>query len=303
MQCPFAFSLVLGTVGRTDELGRMFDSLCRQTYRNFEVILVDQNPGGELDEVRSLFDGQVSIRHVRALRGLSRARNVGLRYATGDVIAFPDDDCWYPPDLLERVAAQLDRYPSWSGVTGRAIIPNGEPSNGRWDPQPGFLNRGNVWRRAISFSMFFRRAAMQHCRFDESLGVGAGTPWGAGEETDFLLQLLRNGAKIHYDPNLAVYHPEWGKGPYTEAVRTKARSYGRGIGRVLRKHEYPLAQVGYHLLRPLGGSVLSLAAWRHEKARYHWAIFAGRTAGWLSSDPPAPKCGSVPSSEEDPLAG
>lgn len=302
MQSSLAFSLVIGTVGRTDELGRMLDSLCRQTHRNFEVILVDQNPGGELDEVRSRYEAEMPIRHVRALRGLSRARNIGLRYASGDVVAFPDDDCWYPPDLLERVASQLDRQAEWSGVTGRATIASGESSNGRWDRQPGLVSRANVWRRAISFSMFFRRPAIRDCRFDESLGVGAGTPWGAGEETDFLLQLLANGAQIHYDPTLAVYHPEWGKGPYTSPIRTKARSYGRGIGRVLRKHGFPLSQVGYQLVRPLGGSVLSWAAWRPDKARYHWAIFAGRAAGWLSSEPPVPTCNSVPT-EEDPLAG
>ncbi len=302
MQSPLQFSLVLGTVGRTDELGRMLDSLCRQTHRNFEVILVDQNPGPELDDLRNVYESRIALRHVRARRGLSRARNAGLRFAGGDIIGFPDDDCWYEPDLLQRVAAELERNPKWSAVTGRAIMPTGEPSSGRWDRSAGPVSRVNVWRRAISFSMFFRRHAIQRCRFDESLGVGAGTPWGAGEETDFLLQVLAQGGQIHYDPTLTVFHPEWGKGPYTPAIRTKARSYGRGIGRVLRKHNYPLAQVGYHLLRPLGGSVLSLAAWRPDKARYHWAIFAGRTSGWLSSDPPEPECGSVPS-EEDPLAG
>ena len=66
MQSSLQFSLVLGTVGRTDELGRMLDSLCRQTHRNFEVILVDQNPGPELDDLRASYDSRIAIRHVRA---------------------------------------------------------------------------------------------------------------------------------------------------------------------------------------------------------------------------------------------
>ena len=97
------FSLVLATVGRTEELNRFFASLDYATHRNFEVILVDQNPDDRLNSVLDHYDGRFPALHLRSERGLSRARNVGLRRVTGDVVAFPDDDCWYPPNLLNQV--------------------------------------------------------------------------------------------------------------------------------------------------------------------------------------------------------
>src|SRR5215212_9261375 len=105
------FSLVLATVGRTEEVRRLLESLREQTYRNFEVIVVDQNPGDGLTYLLELYRDTLNIRHIRSAKGISKARNVGLRYTTGDVVAFPDDDCWYAPDLLERVAAKLSAHP------------------------------------------------------------------------------------------------------------------------------------------------------------------------------------------------
>ncbi|MBL8211867.1 MAG: glycosyltransferase family 2 protein [Bryobacterales bacterium] len=282
------FSLILATIRRTFELDRLLESLSVQTHRDFELLVVGDSP--HTPDYVAEYGSKLTIRYLGGAKGHSKALNWGLRQATGDVVAFPDDDCWYPPDLLARVDEQLRRHPEWSAVTGRSVTAEGEPSSGRWHRRAGYVSRINVWQRGVTITMFLRRSTVLGCVFDESLGVGAGTVWGAGEETDFLLQVLAKGGRIYYDPSLMVYHPEWGKGPYTPAVCDKARSYGRGVGRVLRKHHYRLPVVGYHLLRPLGGSILSWAALRPDKARYHWSIFSGRTAGWWHDEPPLTPC-------------
>jgi len=138
-----------------------------------------------------------------------------------------------------------------------------------------------VWRRGISFTIFLRRSAVDGAWFDESLGVGAGSPWGAGEETDYLLRAIERGHSIYYDPSLAVWH-RGRSGPCSPEVSAKARQYGMGIGRVLRKHRDPLHSVAYHLARPFGGALLYTARGQTEKARYHWSIFSGRLNGWLA---------------------
>ena len=65
--------------------------------------------------------------------------------------------------------------------------------------------------------MFLRREVVRDYSFDESLGVGAGTPWGAGEETDYLLRLLEDGHRIFYDPAIAIWH-QGRSGPYTSGT-------------------------------------------------------------------------------------
>jgi glycosyltransferase involved in cell wall biosynthesis len=264
------FSLLLATVGRTDDLARFFRSLCEQTHKNFQVIVIDQNEDNRVSEVLSRFEGQFSVLRLRSARGLSRARNLGLAYATGDVIAFPDDDCWYQPDVLEKVARILTETAALGGITGSATA-------GTWSPLPGPITRFNAWRRGISFSMFLRRAAVGPLLFDEALGLGAGTPWGSGEETDFLLRMLETGASLEYRPEVQVNHPQW---DYRAVARSKQRSYGRGMGRLLRKHKFPLHLVGYHIVRPLAASVLGFFSGGVDKAAYHYECCVGRIEGW-----------------------
>src|SRR5882672_6242686 len=97
-------SLILSTVGRTEELARFLEHLDRQTYRSFELLIVDQNPEGILDSLVRQHRERFPLLHLRSEQGLSHARNVGLQHFSGDVVAFPDDDCWYGPDTLEKIA-------------------------------------------------------------------------------------------------------------------------------------------------------------------------------------------------------
>jgi glycosyltransferase involved in cell wall biosynthesis len=286
-------SLLLATFGRDEELRPLLESLRNQTFREFEVIVIDQNSDDRVTGILAQYAGDLSVHHLRSAQGHSRAFNLGLASVTGDLVAFPDDDCWYDPDLLERVVAFFRSNPGWDGLTGRELVEPGFSSGFRWDRQGGRITPRNIWRRAITFSMFLRRSLVRSLSFDESLGVGAGSPWGAGEETDYLLRAIAHGNSVYYDPSLGVWH-RGRSGPYSPEVYAKAGHYGRGIGRVLRKHSSPASCVATHLLRPLGGTVLSLGLGRPEKARYHWSIFRGRFGGWLArpefpTPPPAPR--------------
>ena len=269
------FSLLVATADRTSELEKLFQSLRVQTLQDFEVLVLDQNSDDRLEPIVQRFSRVLDVHRIRCPRGHSRALNIGLEQARGAVVAFPDDDCYYDPDLLARIESLLREHPEWSGVTGREVVPGRQPA-GRWDASSGLLTRRNIWRRAITFTIFLRHEVARGRTFDESLGVGSGTKWGAGEETDFLLHLIADSHRIHYDPAIAVWHQA-----RSGQTVTKARNYGMGIGRVLRKHRYPVWQAAYHVARPLAGVLLSLATGRFPKARHHWAIFDGRARGWI----------------------
>jgi glycosyltransferase involved in cell wall biosynthesis len=277
------FSLVVATVGRTDEVRRLFESLCSQTYTDFETIIVDQNTDGRLDQLIQRYQRKLILRYLSAeKRGHAHANNVGLDYVTGDVIGFPDDDCWYPTNLLENVAQILSQHPEFDGVSGREIT-------GKWHRKAGPVGRLDLWRRHISFTLFYRRSLIEGLTFDESLGIGAGTKWGSGEETDFLIRAMQRGA-IFYDPSLRVGHPAWAAAPYSEEIRRKARSYGVGMGHLLKMHGYPLHFAAWQCCRPLVGAMLSAARGRFAQSRYHLAILAGRAEGWVITERDAERC-------------
>jgi glycosyltransferase involved in cell wall biosynthesis len=272
-----SIDLIVATVDRDAELGRLFDSLDAQTFRNFRVLVADQN---EDDRVVALSEGRAfPVERVRAPRGLSRARNAALDLVTGDIVAFPDDDCRYPPDLLRSVVERLGANETWAGVTGRPIQPDGTRHAGAWDPVGGAIDLRNVWFRGISYTMFLRATLVRGIGgFDDRLGLGSGYPSGSGEETDYLVRAVRSGATIVYDPTIAVEHAAY---DYDDATLAAiGLRDGTSLGYILRKHGFPASEVAVRLARPAAGSLVSLLRRDLRGARFHAATLCGRVMGY-----------------------
>jgi GT2 family glycosyltransferase len=276
------FSLVLVTLGRTTELANFLAHLERQNYRSFELILVDQSGDDRLKPVLAHFRERFALTHLRSALGLSKGRNAGIPHTCGEVIGFPDDDCWYPGDLLERLAKLFECCPEIDGFTGRIVDDSGAGSL-PFGTQAGKLTRLNVWKRANSNSIFLRSGMVKKVGgFDEGLGVGSKTPWHSSEEIDYLLRCIQDGYHLMYDPGIAIIHPNIWSGDYNKLCQ-RAFGYGAGMGYTWKKHHYPVWFVAYHLLRPLGGIILSMAQRKRYKARFHWLSLRGRWAGWRST--------------------
>jgi glycosyltransferase involved in cell wall biosynthesis len=272
-----SFSLVLATVGRTEELANFLRHLDEQTYRLFELIVVDQNSDDRIVPLLSEYASRFPIRHLRSPRGLSRARNIGLPHAKGDVIAFPDDDCWYPPDLLERVAAILAAQSAIDGITGRPL----DKSFSRFHITSGPINRNNVFVRCCSVTIFLRRKVVGVVgAFDEMLGQGTESGLLAGEESDYLIRALSDRFCLNFNADIVVFHKE----PavlYDDPYNRKARGYNEALGFVLRKHHYPLWYVVNTSIRPFGGMCLAAACFNWSKMRYHGNVAIGRIKGYF----------------------
>ena len=275
-------SLVVATKDRTTEPARLLETIARQTYTEYEVLVVDQNRDDRLKPVLASWPG-LNVVHLKSEAGLSRARNVGLAAAKGDVIAFPDDDCWYAPNLLQEVVQKLDSHPDWSGLCGRTMDDQSARPLWQWHTQPGPVTKRNVWRRVNSNSVFLRKTVFQAgCRFDERLGVGAGTPWGSAEEVDLILSALEAGARIEFVPDIVVFH----KNVFPDgdpAEITKAYRYACGTGFVLRKHKYPLDSIALRILAPVAYAAAGLITGRLYRARFMAAIARGRLRGLFSA--------------------
>ena len=272
-------SLVLATAGRVDTLPPLFDSLCAQTERDFEVIVVDQNGDDRLDAIIATYADRLAINHVRAERqNSSVARNAGLAYCRGAIVGFPDDDCEYVPDTLARVIATFEPYPTLGVLTGPAQSPEGGLGSGRWTPTRSPIGRHNVFTTVICFNMFLRRETLAAVGgFDVSLGVGA--TFGSCEENDLVIRATAAGFLALYDPALRIIHPDK---RLTREARDRAFRYGAGFGHVLRKHHFPVSVVGTFLFRPIGGLLTSLLRLRMLAASYYWLTFRGRLYGYCA---------------------
>ena len=275
------FSLIVATLGRSSEIGELLESLLAQGRNDFEVIIVDQNADDRVAPILAPYALRLRITHLRsAIRNANHARNLGLRAARGEIVTFPDDDCLYPAGVLARVDAAFRATPSLGVLTGPAASPEGGLGSGRWRETSGAIDLTNVWTSVIEFNLFLSRHLMLALGgFDEKLGPG--TRWGSAEGNDLVCRAMARGTVAQYDADLRITHPDK---RLTEVAVSRAASYGRGLGFVLRRHGVPLSVWFAFLVRPIGGALLSMARLRLHNAAYYAMSFWGRLVGGLARE-------------------
>lgn len=275
-------SLIMATLGRTKTVESFLQSLKKQTYKKFELIIVDQNKHDKLFSFSDKYKKYFDIRHIKSKKGLSHARNIGIQYINGDIIAFPDDDCIYPVDLLYNVNNIFENNKDYDGITGKVIDFEGEMSFGNFDSKKGVITKHNCWTRAVSISIFLKKKVIDKVgKFDTCLGIGSGTPWESGEETDYILRALENNFYIFYNPNISVFHPSKNDS-YDEEYYNRIAKYSRGMGRVIKKHNYSFLFLYKYLLRSLGGFFIYMFKFNWPAAKKYLIIFINRIRGWNS---------------------
>lgn len=98
-----AISIILCTYNRKKFLKNSLDSLLQQTFRNFELILVDNGStdgSSTLCEEYSVKDSRVKVIHIDENIGAANGRNIGISSASSDYITFVDDDDYCYPTML-----------------------------------------------------------------------------------------------------------------------------------------------------------------------------------------------------------
>ncbi len=232
-------TLVLASVGRSQEVQRLVASLVAQSCRDFELLVIDQNPDDRLlPAVAAAFAAGLAVSHLRlSPPSLSAARNLGIRMAVGEVLAFPDDDCWYEPDTVASALQAFAQQPHYSGLVAQWVEQSAA------DPQPPAAGplQAAQWRRfrdgqASSICLFLRAELVRDLGgFDPRLGLGCW--YGAGEETDFVLRALAAHAALGRCPQVQVHHAFWPDAVTRPGLDFQAqRSRARGTGALYCKH-------------------------------------------------------------------
>jgi glycosyltransferase involved in cell wall biosynthesis len=245
------FSLIIATLNRYDELSFLLSSLLEQTAYEFELIVVDQNSDDRLQPLlqqwlqdakrpSSMTGNAPRLVHLRALPGLSKARNLGLEHATGDIIAFPGDDCWYEPTTLAFVDQWFVQNPDYGILSLGSRDRSRAISGNRWPQEQCDLTRTNVFRTTATYSYFLHRGRVSRpLFFDPEIGPGASTIYGAGEDSELILSLMDVGVRGRFLKNPSIGHP---CKPFDSTER--AWGYGAGFGRVMAKHRMQTQFIG-----------------------------------------------------------
>ena len=117
--------------------------------------------------------------------------------------------------------------------------------------------------------------------FDESVGVGAATPWQSCEIQDIIIRAMNCGFSCWYDPSVVGHHEDLLAGKPDARLIRKARAYARGMGFVLRMHGYGPLTIAAWIARPLARGAASVVQRRPGMLGYSLQVAVGRLEGAL----------------------
>lgn len=207
-------SVIINTANRPEVLAKCLDSLMTQSDNNFELIVVDQSD----NESTKKLVGKYELKYQKSdIKNLSLSRNLGVQLASGEVVAFLDDDAIAEEHWVARIKLAFRNDPEITCLAGRVIDGNSKQVEVQF--QNGIVSEyGNIYEirplegneyergkdgwylRPMGTNMAFdKKALIKVGGFDEFFEY-------IHEETDVALRLIRAGGKNVYRNKVIVTH-------------------------------------------------------------------------------------------------
>jgi GT2 family glycosyltransferase len=290
-------SVVVCTRDRTAELANLIPGLSHLARMGHEVIIIDNCPSD--DSTAQLASNYPDIRYVYEPNpGLDSARNRGLLTASGEIVAFIDDDAIPDENWLPALLKNFED-PTVGIVTGITLPMELETPAQLWFEETNSFGRGFEKKRfdgmvtsvigtgqvGAGVNMAIRKSIVTEIGlFDEALDGGTLTLSGGDQE--FFYRVLAHGFRIVYDPAALVWHKhrrEWGE--------LRKTLYGYGVGlyawwtkALIVEREYTVLFWGLrwfssHIMGNLARSIIKGSD--HYPLDLAWAEFRGALIGWL----------------------
>lgn len=231
-------SILVPTIGRVKEVGELLNSIyCSNLNFYYEIIIIDQNNTNDLDSIVNYYSDRLPIKHHKVnFKGLSKAKNYGVKVALGKYISFPDDDC----KVLENtysVAFEILEKENADMVFGKCIDELMNDSVLKFKRQPYTLNKNNMLGGFVEATVICKKLIFDKYQFDENMG--AGTFFGAEEGFDWLYRILtQSNFKAYYSPEILFYHPQVIMQKGDDASLKRVFTYRCGSSYLFNKHNF-----------------------------------------------------------------
>lgn len=211
-----SISVILPVLDGAATLQRALDSLCAQTFSDFEILIVDDGSTDQTREITqsyALKDSRFRLFVLDRNRGVSFARNKGLEEARGAWIATLDADDWYEPERLEKMLSMAEVLQADAVIDNLRIFDHASGAieqETRFGPRekPDLLTPETLFAKdtpfskwAIGYARPLVRASFlkeRHLCYDERFHLG--------EDFLFLAEILLRGGAIYVLPFAAYVH-------------------------------------------------------------------------------------------------
>jgi cellulose synthase/poly-beta-1,6-N-acetylglucosamine synthase-like glycosyltransferase len=220
-------------------------SLCNQEYPVAEIVVIIDKNATLYDQITSDAEKyhwrNVKLIFNEELKGVSYARNVGIKESSGDIVALIDDDAMADPKWTQAMVASFAGDARVGAVTG-LTVPRWE-SDSSWFPTElywmiscSYVAAATTYEveRSFGTNMAFRRAVLDRIGlFDERLGL-QGKKWIGGEDTEIVWRVQQAGFTILCNPDVKVAHAIPGSRLKINALLKRAFVGGTSEGHMIK---------------------------------------------------------------------
>jgi GT2 family glycosyltransferase len=202
------YSLIIPTFKRADEVQECLESLTKQTFKNFEVILADGTPGKSLEEVAVPFKQSLNLQFLyEEFIGVSEARNMGYEHANGEYIIFLDSDCIIPKQYMQTVDDFLQKTPL-------DLFGGPDAADASFTPlqkaisysMTSVLTTGGIRGKKTHMGKFHPRSFNMGMRKEVFKAVNGYSDLKCGEDVDLSIRIIKAGFKTGLIEDAFVYH-------------------------------------------------------------------------------------------------
>ena len=239
------YSIIIPVYNRPDEVDELLESLTRQTFRDFEVVVVEDGSEVRCEEVVKRYAGLLDAHYYeKPNSGPGQSRNYGAERSRGEYLIVLDSDVVLPEGYLQAVEDELTMNPCEAfGGSDRAhesFTPVQKAIN---YSMTSFFTTGGIRGGKKKLDKFYPRSFNMGIKKSLYQELGGFSNMRFGEDIDFSIRIFKSGARCRLFPEAWVWHKR-----RTDFRKFFRQVHNSGIARINLYKKYPESLKLVHLL-------------------------------------------------------
>lgn len=204
----YMYSIIIPVYNRPDEVDELLDSLVKQSYTHFEVVVVEDGSQIPCVEVVDRYRDRLNVQYYRIENsGPGPARNYGVAQSSGEYVIILDSDCILPPSYLKQVDHSFKHYHADAfGGADRAHKDFSTIQKAINYAMTSFFTTGGIRGSEKKLDKFYPRSFNMGMKKSVYEALNGFSPMRYGEDIDFSIRIFKNGYACYYFSNAWVYH-------------------------------------------------------------------------------------------------
>jgi len=239
------YSIIVPVFNRPDEVDELLKSLCNQTVKDFEVLIVEDGSERDCKSVTEQYADKLDVKYfVKPNSGPGQTRNYGAERAQGDYLLILDSDVVLPAGYLQAIEDELRESPAAAFGGPDAAHPSFTPVQKAISySMTSFFTTGGIRGGKAKLDKFYPRSFNMGIRRDVYLKLGGFSKMRFGEDIDFSYRIVEAGHKPRLFPEAWVWHKR-----RTDFRKFFRQVYNSGIARINLEKRHPGTLKLVHLL-------------------------------------------------------